>query len=94
MGCFASLCPVADDMGTLNKTKTDDQSTLLGQEQKTEAEANFVVATIPTPLLKDINFAAIADEEPDDSSESVDDDQIEKLLREEEETAEDSASIE
>ncbi|OHT13265.1 hypothetical protein TRFO_16579 [Tritrichomonas foetus] len=70
------------------KGEADDQSKLLDRENETN-EAIFQVATTPTPLLKDINFAAIdEDEDSDTDSSSIDDDKIEELLAEEEDKAE------
>ena len=89
MGFVLSLCekkPAGHDAAVFGAAGNDgDQSSLLKQGAGNEDVA-FQVASTPTPLLKDINFAAIDDnDDPDDSTEtSVDDDKIERMLREEE----------
>lgn len=93
MGCVTSLCSKAGSQGTFpgfgEPPKEGDESTLLKPVTPGDDVA-FHVSSTPTPLLKDVNFAAIDDnDDPDDSTEtSVDDDKIERMLREEEDEPE------
>lgn len=71
------------NIGNPGPGSAEDQSVLLIRQP--EIDIAFQVASTPTPILKDVNFAAAGDDSGDASDSSIDDDAIEKMLEEEDE---------
>lgn len=79
-------CSVSSSNDTIKSGQNGDESSLINSNQNaiTEAmnQADFVAP--PAPLLKEINFAAIADEDGNATDSSLNDEDIKGLLNEEE----------
>ena len=88
MGSVCSCClNNQGDYTGFSNDQAEDQKSLLKKEDR-NSDSIIQVSTTPTPLLQDINFAAIDDNEDnkeDTATTSIDEEKIEELLAEEEE---------
>lgn len=84
MGVCLSLC--GDKKDTIQGAAFESDVASLIQTERMNTELMMRSAVPPAPLLKEINFAAIADDDigSDDSDTDLDDDEVEQLLNEEE----------
>ncbi|OHT10739.1 hypothetical protein TRFO_19866 [Tritrichomonas foetus] len=80
-------CSVSNSNENVDFYAKGDESALIDSNQNaiTEAMLKANIVAPPAPLLKEINFAAIADENDDITDSSLDDEDIQELLNEEEE---------
>lgn len=79
-------CSVSTPNDANNSKQNGDESSLINSNQNAITEAmsqDFAVP--PAPLLKEINFAAINEEDGNASDSSLNDDDIKEILNEEEE---------
>lgn len=85
VGACLSLCSDRKDSIQRAAFESDISSLIKTDNMSTEAMMRSPVP--PAPLLKEINFAAIADDDldGDESDTDLDDDEVEQLLNEEEE---------
>jgi hypothetical protein len=85
MGCFLSCFRQAGNTDLVLDPRADRSSLILTENMSTQAA--LAVRVPPAPLLKEINFAAIADVDPEQGGEESDTDldeaEVEKLLGEE-----------
>jgi hypothetical protein len=86
MGCFLSLCSTAGqntdgyDHGRVGRG-TGDCSNLLGRTAPGSAVLDFAMEAAPTPLLKDVDFAVVVDDDNDEATASSgENEQIERML--------------
>jgi hypothetical protein len=88
MGCFASLCSKvglnSDEYAQyLTGRQTEDQNSLLVYNSaQPNDDLTFENATAPGPLLKDVDFAVVEDDNTEPSGSSEENAVIEKMLNE------------
>ena len=80
-------CSVSTSNDATNSRQNGDESSLINSNQNaiTEAMSQQDIVAPPAPLLKEINFAAINEEDGNATDSSLNDDDIKEILNEEEE---------